>query len=61
MADSNQQKTTATSGGEQTPINDSARRTGSNVKTEAKPTAKPEAGEGSNGVEGAPNQGTESR
>jgi photosystem I subunit IV len=60
MAD-DKQKSTATSGGEQTPVEESARRTGSNAKTDAKPTAKPESGEGSNGVEGAPNQGTETR
>jgi hypothetical protein len=57
-----QQESTATPDEEQTPIDESARRTGSNVKTDAKPTAKAESGEGSNnGVAGAPNQGTESR
>jgi hypothetical protein len=59
---SDNQKSTATSGGEQTPIDEKLRRTGSNAKTDAKPTAKAESGEGSNnGVEGAPNQGTETR
>ncbi|MEX0270636.1 photosystem I reaction center subunit IV [Leptolyngbyaceae cyanobacterium UHCC 1019] len=53
-------KTTA-SGGEQTPINESIRRTGSNVVTDAKSTAKAESGEGSGVVEGSPNQGTETR
>ncbi len=55
-------KSTATASDEQTPIDESTRTTGSNTKTEAKPTAKAESGEGSNnGVVGAPNQGTESR
>ncbi len=53
-------KTTA-SGGEQTTINESTRRTGSNVVTDAKSTAKAESGEGSGVVEGSANQGTESR
>jgi photosystem I subunit 4 len=51
----------AASGGKQTPINESSRKTGSDVVTDAKPTAKAESGEGSAVVEGAPNQGTETR
>lgn len=49
------------SGGEQTKLDASARRTGSQAKSGAKPAAKPESGEGSTVVEGDPNQGTESR
>ena len=48
-------------GGEQTKLDAAARRTGSQVKSSGKPTAKPESGEGKGVVEGGPNQGTESR
>jgi photosystem I subunit 4 len=51
------------SGGKQTPIDSNIRKTGQGTKTDAKPGAKSEAGEGSSNieVEGAPNQGTDSR
>lgn len=53
--------TSTASGGGQTPLEPSIRKTGQDVETDAKPTVKTEAGEGSAVVEGAPNQGTESR
>lgn len=46
---------------DQTPIDEASRKTGTPIETGAKPTAKPEAGEGSSVVVGSPNQGTESR
>lgn len=51
----------AASGGRQTPLDPSIRKTGQGVETDAKPTAKTESGEGSAVVEGSPNQGTTSR
>jgi len=53
--------TPAASGGEQTKLDAGARKTGSQAKGGAKPSAKAESGEGSGVVEGSPNQGTESR
>ena len=53
--------TPAASGGKQTKLDPAARKTGEPVKDDAKATAKPESGEGSEVVEGSPNQGTESR
>lgn len=44
-----------------TPIEESQRETGSDIETDAKPSAKAESGEGSAVVAGSPNQGTESR
>lgn len=55
-------KTTPTaSGGKQTPIDTTIRKTGSGTTTTAKESAKPEAGGGSTVVEGDANQGTEAR
>jgi hypothetical protein len=45
---------------DQTPIDESSRKTGEIGKTDAKPTATPEA-PGEDFVAGSPNQGTESR
>lgn len=53
--------TPTASGGKQTKIDAAARKTGEPSKSEAKPTAVPESGEGSAVVEGSPDQGTESR
>ncbi len=53
--------TPASTGGKQTTIDERTRRTGSGSPSDAKPTAKTEAGEGSSVVEGSPNQGTEKR
>jgi photosystem I subunit 4 len=50
-----------TPSGEQTKLDAAQRKTGTQVKGGAKPTAKPESGEGKGVVEGGPNQGTESR
>ena len=55
------QGTPAASGGRQTKLDAGARRTGQGTKTDAKQTAKPEAGEANATVEGAPNQGTDAR
>lgn len=49
------------SGGKQTPIDTTIRKTGSGTTTTAKETAKPEAGGGGTVVEGDANQGTEAR
>jgi hypothetical protein len=58
---SNQKETTpSASGGYQTPIEPSIRKTGNAAETEAKNSAKPEA-PGEDTVAGSPNQGTESR
>ncbi len=58
---SNNQETTPTaSGGYQTPIDESIRKTGDAEKSDAKSTATPEA-PGEDSVAGSPNQGTESR
>jgi hypothetical protein len=48
------------SGGYQTPIEESIRKTGDAEKSDAKETAKPEA-PGEDQIAGSPNQGTESR
>lgn len=55
--------TTATSGGKQTPVEASIRKTGAapEVGTGAKPSTTPEAPGGNTGVEGDANQGTEAR
>ncbi|MEH2144777.1 hypothetical protein [Nostoc sp.] len=58
---SNNQETTPTaSGGYQTTADESTRKTGDAEKSDAKPTATPEAPE-NDSVQGSPNQGTESR
>ena len=58
---SNNQETTPTgSGGYQTTADESTRKTGDAEKSDAKPTATPEAPE-NDSVAGSPNQGTESR
>lgn len=58
---SNNQETTPTaSGGYQTPVDESIRKTGDAEKSDAKPSATPEA-PGEDGIAGSPNQGTESR
>ncbi|MBN3958411.1 MAG: hypothetical protein V7L31_27555 [Nostoc sp.] len=56
----NQESTPTASGGYQTPIDESIRKTGDAEKSDAKPTATPEA-PGEDSVAGSPNQGTESR
>jgi hypothetical protein len=56
----NQGTTPSASGGYQTPIEESIRKTGNAEKSDAKPTATPEA-PGEDSVPGSPNQGTESR
>ncbi|MBD1927751.1 photosystem I reaction center subunit IV [Trichocoleus sp. FACHB-90] len=54
--------TTAASGGKQTTIDERTRRTGQgNRVVDGNPAAAPESGEGSSVVQGAPNQGTDSR
>jgi hypothetical protein len=63
MADpkkSNQDTTPTSSGGYQTPIDESTRQTGDAEKSDAKTSATPEAPE-NDSVQGSPNQGTESR
>lgn len=55
-----QETTSSASGGYQTPIEADIRKTGTAAKSEAKPTAEPEA-PGEDSVAGSPNQGTESR
>ncbi|QIR36425.1 hypothetical protein HCG51_06435 [Tolypothrix sp. PCC 7910] len=58
---SNSEGTTPTaSGGYQTPLEDSIRKTGDAEQSDARETAKPEA-PGEDNVAGSPNQGTESR
>jgi hypothetical protein len=58
---SQKEDTTVTaSGGYQTPLEDSIRKTGNAEKSDAKESAKPEA-PGEDNVAGSPNQGTESR
>jgi hypothetical protein len=52
--------TVTASGGYQTPLEDSIRKTGNAEKSDAKESAKPEA-PGEDNVAGSPNQGTESR
>ncbi|MBD6617797.1 hypothetical protein FNW02_18680 [Komarekiella sp. 'clone 1'] len=56
----NQGTTPSASGGYQTPIEEDIRKTGDAEKSDAKPTATPEA-PGEDSVAGSPNQGTESR
>jgi photosystem I subunit IV len=51
----------AAPGGGNTTLDAAKRRTGQDAKTNAKQTAKPEAGDASATVEGGANQGTESR
>lgn len=48
-------------GGDQTPVDESIRTTGSGSKTDAKPTAVQESGSSDPLVEGGGNQGTEKR
>ncbi|MEH2118981.1 hypothetical protein [Nostoc sp.] len=58
---SNNPETTPTgSGGYQTTLDESTRKTGDAEKTDGKPSATPEAPE-NDSVAGSPNQGTESR
>ncbi|MEH2193905.1 MAG: hypothetical protein V7K98_14895 [Nostoc sp.] len=57
---SNQESTPTASGGYQTPIDEKSRKTGDAEKSDAKPSATPEA-PGEDSVAGSPNQGTESR
>lgn len=55
-------KSTATaSGGKQTPIDASIRKTGQGTQPSGKTTAQPESAEANVEKEGTPNQGTESR
>ena len=54
------QSDTQAGGGYQSTIDEETRRTGVASKSDAKPTAKPEAPENDT-VVGSPNQGTESR
>ncbi len=56
----NEGTTPTASGGYQTPLEDSIRKTGDAEKSDAKQSAKPEA-PGEDDVAGSPNQGTESR
>ncbi|MBD1863366.1 MULTISPECIES: photosystem I reaction center subunit IV [Trichocoleus] len=51
----------AAPGGGNTTLDAAKRRTGQDTKTNAKQTAKPEAGEANATVEGGANQGTDSR
>ncbi|OUL37070.1 hypothetical protein BV372_04045 [Nostoc sp. T09] len=58
---SNSENTTpSASGGYQTPLEDSIRKTGDAEQSDARQTATPEA-PGEDNVAGSPNQGTESR
>ncbi|MEH2178327.1 hypothetical protein [Nostoc sp.] len=56
----NQEATPTASGGYQTPVEEGIRKTGDAEKSDAKPTATPEA-PGDDAVAGSPSQGTESR
>ncbi|MEH2045395.1 hypothetical protein [Nostoc sp.] len=56
----NQEATPTASGGYQTTVDESTRKTGDAEKSDAKTTATPEAPE-NDSVAGSPNQGTESR
>ena len=56
----NQESKPNASGSDETPIDESIRKTGEIGKTDAKSTATPEA-PGEDFVAGSPNQGTESR
>jgi hypothetical protein len=53
--------TPAASGGYQTPIDESIRKTGTAVASGGKDSATPESGSSDTLVEGSPNQGTEKR
>ncbi|MEH1870341.1 hypothetical protein [Nostoc sp.] len=55
-----QETTPGSSGNYETTLDESQRKTGDSEKSDAKPTATPEA-PGEDGVAGSPNQGTESR
>lgn len=57
---SNEGTTPSASGGYQTPLEDSIRKTGDAEQSDARQSAKPEA-PGEDDVAGSPNQGTESR
>jgi hypothetical protein len=62
MPDNKEESTSVTTDEGQTPVEESARKPGSNTRTDAKETAKAESGEGANnGVVGAPNQGNPPR
>ncbi|MBE8992288.1 hypothetical protein [Nostoc sp. LEGE 12450] len=54
------QENTPSSGNYETTVDESKRKTGDDEKSNAKPTATPEAPE-NDSVAGSPNQGTESR
>ncbi|MBN3894575.1 MAG: hypothetical protein V7L14_29975 [Nostoc sp.] len=56
----NQETTPSSSGGYQTTVDESTRKTGDAEKSDGKPSATPEAPE-NDSVAGSPNQGTESR
>ncbi|MBD2628766.1 hypothetical protein [Trichormus variabilis] len=56
----NTESTPTASGGYQTPLQEDIRKTGDAEKSDARPTATPEA-PGEDSVAGSPNQGTESR
>ncbi|MCC5623461.1 hypothetical protein [Nostoc sp. CHAB 5715] len=55
-----QETTPSSSGNYETTLDESKRKTGDSEKSDAKPTATPEA-PGEDGIAGSPNQGTESR
>ncbi|MGM3305576.1 hypothetical protein ACSQ6I_06210 [Anabaena sp. WFMT] len=55
-----QESTPTSSSGYQTPLQEDIRKTGNAEKSDARPTATPEA-PGEDSVAGSPNQGTESR
>ncbi|MBC6434089.1 hypothetical protein FM036_27065 [Nostoc sp. HG1] len=55
-----QETTPGSSGNYETTLDESKRKTGDDEKSDAKPTATPEAPE-NDSVAGSPNQGTESR
>lgn len=55
-----QETTVTASGGYQTPLQEDIRKTGDAEKSDARPTATPEA-PGEDTVAGSPNQGTPSR
>ena len=62
MVEQNKETTPGPSSGKQTPLEETARTTGSGGKTDAKSTAEPEApGAGKSDLVGDPNQGTEAR
>ncbi|WP_036478231.1 hypothetical protein [Myxosarcina sp. GI1] len=62
MNTENQQSEPTASGGKQTPVDPTQRRTGQGADTDARENAAPEApGTDNPQVEGDPNQGTEAR